>query len=44
VNIRIVRMTDPWASRRLSVCTRSRSALPRPVQHLADHLKLFART
>ncbi len=44
MNIRIVRMTDPWTSRRLAVCMRRRSALPRPVQHLADHLKLFART
>jgi DNA-binding transcriptional LysR family regulator len=41
--IRTVRMTDPWTSRRLAVCMRSRSLLPRPVQQLADHLKLFAK-
>lgn len=41
--IRTIRMTDPWASRRLAICMRSRSLLPRPVQQLADHLKLFAK-
>ncbi len=41
--IKTVRMTDPWTSRRLAICMRSRSSLPRPVQQLADHLKLFAK-
>jgi DNA-binding transcriptional LysR family regulator len=41
--IKTVRMTDPWTSRRLAVCARSRSSLPRPVRQLADHLKLFAK-
>jgi len=41
--IAVLRLTDPWASRRLAVCTRSRSSLPRPVQQLADHLKSFAK-
>ncbi len=41
--IKMVRMTDPWAIRKLAICTRSRSSLPRPVQQLADHLKVFAK-
>jgi DNA-binding transcriptional LysR family regulator len=41
--IRTVRMTDPWSSRKLSICMRGRLSLPRPVQHLADHLKTFAK-
>ncbi len=41
--IKTVRMTDPWASRRLAICMRSRSLLPRPAQQLADHLKMFAK-
>ena len=41
--IRTVRMTDPWTSRRLAVCMRSRSLLPRPVEQLADQLKLFSK-
>jgi len=41
--IKTIRMTDPWASRRLAICMRSRSSLPRPVQQFADHLKAFAK-
>jgi DNA-binding transcriptional LysR family regulator len=41
--IKAVRMTDPWTSRRLAICTRGRQSLPRPVQQLADHLKAFAK-
>ncbi len=41
--IRMVRMSDPWATRKLAICTRNRSSLPRPVQQLADHLKMFAK-
>jgi DNA-binding transcriptional LysR family regulator len=43
MRIRTIRMTDPWASRRLAICVRSRQSLPRPVQQLADHLKAFAK-
>jgi len=43
MKIRTIRMTDPWTNRKLAVCMRSRSALPRPVQQLADHLKMFAK-
>ena len=41
--IKAVRMTDPWSNRRLVICMRNRRSLPRPVQQLADHLKMFAR-
>ena len=41
--IKTVRMADPWTSRRLAICMRSRQSLPRPVQQLADHLKMFAK-
>lgn len=41
--IKAVRMSDPWASRRLAICMRSRQSLPRPVQQFADHLKSFAK-
>lgn len=41
--IKTIRMTDPWTSRRLAICTRGRQSLPRPVQQLADHLKMFAK-
>lgn len=41
--IRTLRMTDPWSSRKLSICMRGRLSLPRPVQQLADHLKTFAK-
>lgn len=43
MKIKTVRMTEPWTSRRLAICMRSRSSLPRPVQQLADHLKMFAK-
>lgn len=43
MRIRIVRISDPWASRRLAICMRGRASLSRPVQQLADHLKMFAK-
>ncbi len=43
IRIKAIRMTDPWASRRLAICTRGRQSLPRPVQQFADHLKTFAK-
>ncbi len=42
MRIKMVRMADPWTSRRLAICMRNRQSLPRPVQQLADHLKTFA--
>ena len=41
--IKTIRIADSWASRRLAICMRSRSSLPRPVQQFADHLKAFAK-
>lgn len=41
--IKTVRMTDSWTRRRLAICMRNRSSLPRPVQQLADHLKMFVK-
>jgi DNA-binding transcriptional LysR family regulator len=41
--IRTVRMTDPWSRRKLAICMRSRLSVPRPVQQLADHLKMFVK-
>lgn len=41
--IKTVRMIDSWTRRRLAICMRNRSSLPRPVQQLADHLKMFVK-
>jgi len=43
MQIKLVRMADAWASRRLAICMRSKPSLPKPVRQLADHLKLFAK-
>lgn len=43
MRIKVVRMTDAWTSRRLSICMRDWQSLPRPVQQLVDHLKMFAK-
>jgi DNA-binding transcriptional LysR family regulator len=43
MKIKAVRMADPWTSRRLVICMRSRRSLPRPAQQLAGHLKMFAK-
>ncbi|MGO9357399.1 MAG: LysR substrate-binding domain-containing protein [Xanthobacteraceae bacterium] len=39
-----VRLRDSWARRRLVVCARSFSALPRPAQLLVSHLRASAAT
>ncbi|EGP09990.1 hydrogen peroxide response regulator [Bradyrhizobiaceae bacterium SG-6C] len=41
--IKIIRISDPWASRRLVVCMRSHPSLPRPVRQFCDHLRSFAQ-
>lgn len=41
--IKTIRMTDAWTSRKLAICMRAGVSLPRPVQQLVDHLKLFAK-
>ena len=38
MGLRVVRLTDAWASRRMYVCVRSRASLPAPARLLADHL------
>ena len=37
--IRLVRIRDPWASRRMAICVRSFKALSRPAQQLFEHLR-----
>ena len=37
--IRLVRIRDPWASRRLAICVRDFKALSRPAQQLYEHLR-----
>ena len=43
MKIKAVRMSDPWANRRLSIVTRARHALPKAAQQLVDHLRAVAR-
>jgi DNA-binding transcriptional LysR family regulator len=38
LGLRRVKLTDPWATRRMFVCVRSRAALSAPARLLADHL------
>ena len=42
MRIGIVRIRDPWASRKLAICARSFKALPRPAQQLVEHLRKVA--
>jgi DNA-binding transcriptional LysR family regulator len=37
--IKLVRIRDPWASRRLAICVRSFKSLSRPAQQLFEHLR-----
>jgi DNA-binding transcriptional LysR family regulator len=39
MKIRTVRLSDPWASRRLVLCVRDLKSLPRPAQQLLAHLR-----
>ena len=39
MKIRIVRLQDPWANRKLAICVRDLKALPRPAQLLVEHLR-----
>lgn len=43
MKIKAVRLTDPWARRRLAVAVRAHHALPRAARELVDHLKKVAR-
>jgi DNA-binding transcriptional LysR family regulator len=42
MKINVVRIRNPWANRRLAICTRSFKSLPRPPKQLADHLRTAA--
>ena len=42
MNIRMVRLRDPWANRQLAICARSLKALPRPARQLVEHLRAAA--
>ena len=42
MKINVVRIRDPWANRRLVICARSFTSLPRPAQQLAEHLRKMA--
>ena len=41
--IAIVRIRDPWANRRLVICARSFTSVPRPAKQLVDHLRAAAQ-
>jgi DNA-binding transcriptional LysR family regulator len=41
--IAMIRIRDPWANRRLSICARSFKALPRPAKQLVEHLRRAAQ-
>jgi DNA-binding transcriptional LysR family regulator len=43
MQIGLVRLRDPWASRRLAICARNFRALPRPAQQLVEHLRKVAQ-
>jgi DNA-binding transcriptional LysR family regulator len=38
----MIRIRDPWANRRLTICARSFKTLPRPARQLAEHLRKAA--
>src|SRR5262249_45841636 len=42
MRIEAVRLTDPWASRRLAICVRRLSSLPAGAQRLVAHLRRAA--
>jgi DNA-binding transcriptional LysR family regulator len=40
--IALIRLRDPWADRKLTICARSFKALPRPAKLLVDYLRKAA--
>jgi DNA-binding transcriptional LysR family regulator len=42
MKIGVVRLKDRWARRRLAICVRRLSSLPRAAQHLVEHLRKAA--
>jgi DNA-binding transcriptional LysR family regulator len=43
MQIKTVKLRDPWASRKLAICVRDLKALPRPAQRLFEHLRQAAQ-
>ncbi len=43
MQITVLRIRDPWANRRLTICARSFKALPRPAKQLVEYLRETAR-
>ena len=41
--IAIIRIRDPWANRKLTICARSFKSLPRPAKQLVEHLRKAAQ-
>src|SRR5450631_4190322 len=41
--IAMIRIRDPWANRKLSICARSFKTLPRPAKLLVEHLRKAAQ-
>ena len=41
--IAMIRIRDPWANRRLTICARSFKSLPRPAKQLVEYLREAAR-
>lgn len=41
--ITTIRIRDPWANRRLAICARSFTSLPRPAKQLVEHLRKAAQ-
>lgn len=39
MKIKMVRLRDPWATRKLAICVRDLKALSRPAQQLVEHLR-----
>jgi DNA-binding transcriptional LysR family regulator len=42
MSIEFVRLSDPWAKRRLAICVNRLDALPAPARRLVDHLRIAA--
>jgi len=43
IPIRLVRIRDAWANRKLAICFRDLKTMPRPARQLVDHLRAAAR-
>jgi DNA-binding transcriptional LysR family regulator len=41
--VMMIRIRDPWASRRLAICARSFKTLPRPAKQLVEYLRAAAQ-